>query len=304
MRQRSFIIILTVGVLGWFGCGKSSDSTSSNGTTGGQKHGQGVFLNATHLHAPRSGEHYVLWFKYNGDTGWRSVDTISFSYYLLGDQMTNTSILDSSRTLGDLSEAVISLERTIGTEPTTIVLRGTFSGTDTMRASLDASAIGDFSGMAANLVFTSTLPDPTAYTKEFYLTSYDGAKYLPSLSALPALTSPWKYGLWAVDSNYSPDQLIYYGMFTQASGHDSYPVGDNLAFPGGDGRHAMNVPTGSIIVTLEPDLYGNDVGKLGPTQMTLLRFDRTRKIVRDSNFVMSNVSATTMPTVNIRVFNY
>lgn len=302
MKKFSYIAIVLIAFGQVLGCSSSSDSGSNPHDSSNTSGRLAVRLIGHRLRSARTGESYVLWFKYIGDTSWYKASTVTVGYIDLSDNVTNFFYLNSAHSLSQYSEALVSLERTVGATPTLPLMHGTFTVSDTAKAVLSASAIGDFSSLTSDLVFTSASTDPTAYTKEFYLTSFDGSKYKPSLSALPALAAPWKYGLWAVDSNYSPDELIFYGLFTTASGRDSYQVGDNLPFPGGDGRHPMNEGTGSIIVTLEPDLYGNNVGTLGPTAYTLLRFDRRRYIVRDSNYHMTNVAASGIPTGRIEVF--
>lgn len=283
------------------GCSNSNTPNDGGNNPPPREQRTEIIVKCHDLKPARAGESYALWFQYTGDPSWYFVSSIAIKYIDIKGDMTNLFYVDSLQRYDKLSGSILSLERTIGSSPTLTLLRGSFISADTMNATITPEGLGDFSNLTSNIVFTSSSADPTAYTKEFYLTSYDGAKYSASLSALPIPANGWTYGLWAVDSSYEPDQLIFYGTFNAASGHDSYPVGDNLAFPGGDGRHPMNSPSGSIIVTLEPDWYGNDVGKLGPSAYSLLRLDREKSIVRDSDYDMINVSATAIPTGTVQV---
>lgn len=280
-----------------------SNSDTPVDTSKNNSHSQTAIVIKCHALSPaRAGESYVLWFRYTNDSTWHAMVTVKVTYIDIHGNMTNIFYVDSVARMSDLSQAMLSLEHAQGSSPALALLEGTFIAGDTLGAALTAEHLGNFDNLTSNLVFTSTSSDSLAYTKEFYLMNFDGTKYTPSLSALPTPGKGWTYGLWAVDSTYEPDQLIYYGTFTSASGHDSYNVGDNLAYPGGDGRHPMNSATGSIIVTLEPDWYGNEVGKLGPTSFSLLRFDRIPNIIRDSDYMMTNVSATTIPNGTVQVF--
>ena len=252
---------------------------------------------AHHLRPLRNPEGYVLWLKYDGDDNWYRVK--ERSYYFRPDD--STSVLYdttyASRS-NELSEALVSIEKDTAqiTTPSLQLWHGFFSGDSALKtASLDPSPLGNFAALDGSLVFTTQSADTTAFVKEFYLAKSDSSKYSTSLQSLPVPASGWKYAIWAVDSNFTPPQYIYYGQFVLPTGHDSDSSKDALAFPGGFNNAPMNIGSGSIIVTLEPDWYGNAVRFKGPSPFSLLVFDRTRFLLRNHNYPMTNVSDITVP---------
>lgn len=248
-----------------------------------------------HLPALRQPEGYAVWFKLIGQNSWQRVKTINTPFYR-GDD--STSILYSTTLapkIDSLSEVLLTLEKdtSVATAPGLELYHGFFVGDSAFKiATLNANPLGDFSQLNSSIVFTTQSSDTTAYIKELYLADYESGKIQSSLSALPTPPSGWKFGIWSIDSVNFPVQTVYYGQFTSPFGHDSDSSNDAQAFPGGFTNAPMNQPHGSIIVTLEPDWYGNDVKFKGPSPFTLLRFDRTRFLLRDHNYPMFNVSET------------
>lgn len=247
-----------------------------------------------HLPLLRQSEGYVVWLKFENDPSWHKINQISV--FLRGDD--STSILYTTELapkIDSLSEVLLTLEKdtAVATDPGLILYHGYFSGDSAYKVAMfNPMPLGDFSQLNSSLVFTTHSKDTTAYIKECYLADYESGKIQSSLSALPGAPAGWKFGIWAIDSVNFPIQKVYYGQFTSPVGHDSDSSNDAEAFPGGFTNAPMNQPHGSIIVTLEPDWYGNDVKLKGPSPFTLLRFDRTRFLVRDHNFPMLNVSET------------
>ncbi|HYM20742.1 MAG TPA: hypothetical protein VEW28_07050 [Candidatus Kapabacteria bacterium] len=248
---------------------------------------------ANHLFPPRLGEYYLVWVQYVSDPIWHLVDTLTIGHIFANDSSNNLFHNKNISSADSLHAAMISLERSLNpSAPTLPLLSGTFVKNDTaLLAWLSIDIAGDFSKLSSTLVFTTSNAQATN-DSEFYLCKYNGTSFLPSLENLPLVPAAWKYGLWAVDSNFYPTQRIFYGLFTGPSGHDSDSINDNLPFPGGAKKPAMNQRTGSILVTLEPNWYTMQtlVG-LGPASYPVLRFDRRINITRDSNYAMTNVSA-------------
>ena len=245
----------------------------------------------------------MLWLRNGIDSPWVNTAIIKVAFISAADtsafliHYTFTSRIDS------ISDAMVTIENVpTPVMPGLVLMTGKLSGDSLKKTSnLSASALGDFSGIGGSLVFTTQSSDTTAYRHEFYLCSYNGTNFVSSLSQLPLAPSGWKYGLWAVDSNFTPDQLIFYGLFSDSIGHDSDSANDNLFFPGGDKLQPMNIATGSIIVTLEPDFYGNDVKLKGPSPFPLLSFKRSKYIQRNKNYPMTGVAATGIPSAIIRI---
>ncbi len=262
-----------------------------------------ISITTSHLRPPRLGEQYVLWLRNGIDSPWVNTTLIKVAYISPAD--TSAFLFHHTFTTGiiNISDAMITIEN----NPTPIVpglvlMSGQLSGDDSKKTSnLSATPLGDFSELNGSVVYTTQSSDTTAYKHEFYLSSYNGSTFVPSLSRLPFAPSGWKYGVWAVDSNFTPDQLIFYGLFSDSLGHDSDSTNDHLLFPGGDKLQPMDVSTGSIIVTLEPDFYGNNVKLKGPSPFPLLSLKRSKYIQRNINYPMTRVTATGIPSAIIRI---
>jgi hypothetical protein len=155
--------------------------------------------------------------------------------------------------------------------------------------------LGDSSSLQGGLVFTSTSSDTLAYKHEFYLMSYRSSSYNPSILSLPIPPSGWKYGLWAVDSNFTPHQSFLYGLFSSPIGHDNDSINDFFPYPGGSKPQRMDMPSGSIIVTLEPEFYGDQLKFIGCSPFTLLRFDRMKYTQKNVNYPMRNMASEGIP---------
>ncbi len=290
-----------------FGC--SSSGTNPNNPTGSNDSLlSDVTISAYRLKPLRIGENYFLWFKYAHDSAWRKISVLSVKSVNTDDSVIVLIHPKLSRQVDSLQEILISLEQTSTPEQPGLTLwQETVSivAAKTASAVLDPSPLGNFSPLSSSLVFTSASSDSTRYKKEFYLTTFDAGKYNSSLSALPVPPTGWKYGLWSVDSNFTPIQSSFYGLFTSAAGNDSYTYNDtlkdNLPYPGGAALAPMDRPSGSIIVTLEPDWYGNDVRKHGPSPFSLLHFDRFQFIQPNVNYPMTNVSKYGIPSGRITI---
>jgi hypothetical protein len=299
--MKFFLFIGSVIILSYWltSCSSSSAPTQAKDTT---VHHDSLHINeirilAHHLRPLRKPEGYIVWLKFIDDPNWHRVDPISF--FFRGDD--TTSILyhaDLAPRIDSLSEVLVTLEKDTSnvSGPTLQLWHGFFSGDSSYKfAPLDPTPLGNFSTLNSSLVFTTRSSDTSAYVKEFYLAAYDGAKFSSSLSTLPLPSSGWKYAIWAIDSVNFPLQFIYYGQFLTPTGHDSDSSRDAQAYPGGFNNAPMNQPHGSIILTLEPDWYGNEVRLKGPSPFSLLRFDRNRFLIRDHNYPMTNVSSSAIP---------
>ncbi len=296
MKQFIAILFISLSALVFASCKETTTEPASS------TYNADISLTTSHLRPPRIGESYVLWLRSGIDSPWVNTSIIKVTYISVADTSAFLFHNLTSR-IDSISDAMITIENTpTATTPGLVLMSGKLSGDSTIKTSnLSASPLGDFSGLGGSLVFTTQLSDTTAYKHEFYLSSYDGATFRSSLSQLPLAPTGWKYGLWAVDSNFTPDQLIFYGLFSDSVGHDSDSANDNLPFPGGDKLQPMNIPTGSIIVSLEPDFYGNDVKLKGPSPFPLLSFQRSKYIQRNVNYPMTNVSGTGIPSAIIRI---
>jgi hypothetical protein len=75
--------------------------------------------------------------------------------------------------------------------------------------------------------------------------------------------------------------------------HDFYP------YPGGAKVQSMNVPSGNIVVTLEPEFYGDSLRFNGSSPFWLLKFDRIGNLVRNKPYEMTNVSENYIPQASV-----
>jgi hypothetical protein len=250
----------------------------------------------------RTGESLVLWVKVAPDTSWRFVSTLIALYRFPDDSVVIVGKLYTGKPLDSLKDVLMTVEQTTHPfSPGIPIARGGLilldSAKTRLTTSLDSKPIlGDFSTLQGSLVFTSTLPNTTAYTHEFYLMNMQGIQQTPSLLSLNVPPPGWKYGLWAVDTNFTPHQFFFYGHFISSQGHDSDSANDHYPYPGGWKPQQMDMATGNIIVTLEPEFYGDSLRFKGPSAFTLLKFKRIRSIEKDKNYLMTNSSAKCMPS--------
>jgi hypothetical protein len=261
------------------------------------------------LRYPRAGEHYFLWIKTVHDTSWQEiaqVDTFKFN-----DTTYISKEFSSDIAIDSITAVQVTLQPSNVSVPILDfpVLEGHSFSYDsahktTVSPLISKKTLGDFSAMQGGLVFTSTKPDSLAYTHEFYLMNYTASLQTPSLLSLPVPPNGWKYGLWAIDSAFTPHEFFFYGLFTNPSGHDSDSTNDYYPFPGGWKPQQMNFGNGSIIVTLEPLLYGDSLKYKGPSPFTLLNFNRILFIEKNRNYPMTNISAQGVPNGYILFRHY
>src|SRR6185436_7942477 len=184
--------------------------------------------------------------------------------------------------------AMVTIERTkLPSVPSEVVLLQGNIGS--RQGNLKMDHLGDFSKVTGGLTFTSTSPDTDAFKKEFYLLRFAGPAAAPSLADLPMLPDGWRYALWAVDYEFSPAHEFLYGLFDSVSGFDSDSTGDEYPYPGGKKKQRMDFPSGEIVVTLEPPLYGDSLRYKGAELLHILRFQRVSLIKQDFFYPMENV---------------
>lgn len=263
-----------------------------------------VGVNTHGMQRLRSGEYYVLWVKIAPDTAWARVSAL-VGYYIHNNGDTINRTFSSPLPLDSIKGALITLERdSTPAKPGIPLLQSLTLTIDSTKKKLAGTFdskqfLGDYSALEGGLVFTSTLPDSSAYTHEFYLMNLLGTSHIPSLLSLNAPPPGWDYGLWAADTNFTPHEFFFYGLFSSPNGHDNDSANDFYPFPGGWKPQRMDMPGGSIMVTLEPRFYGDSLKYKGPSSFTLLNFDRIRFIEKDKNYPMTNVSGDGIPSGNI-----
>jgi len=252
----------------------------------------------------RIGEYYFMWIKVANDTVWKQAKQLSISYISSSDTAVIVGTLKNVK-VDSISGVLITIERTSNPlTPGLPLLQAYDFNFDLINkvttAILDHSSIlGDYSSLQGSLVFTSKSSDSLAYTHEFYLMNVLGSIQSASLTSLTTPSAGWKYGLWVEDTNFTPHEYFFYGLFFKATGHDSDSTNDFYPFPGGWKIQQMNMPSGSIIVTLEPQFYGDSLKYVGPSPFTLLSFNRTRFIEKNKNYPMTNLSAFGVPSGTI-----
>ncbi|MDP4220471.1 MAG: hypothetical protein Q8916_03585 [Bacteroidota bacterium] len=259
-------------------------------------------INAKGVHDPRQGEKYVLWLRFAQDSVWQPMKQLTIRSTSAEDTATLVGSFEGPQPVDSITGILVCFQpaNTDATlqfpllEAHDLIYN---TGTKSLFATLDhAIHIGDYSALAGSLVFTSTSTDTLAYIHEYYLMNLSGTAQSPSLSSLKVPPEGWMYGLWATDSSFTPHQNFFYGLFSNPSGHDSDSLRDFYPYPGGWKPQAMNVPSGNIIVTLEPLCYGDSLKYKGPSPFTLLEFKRIRYIDKDRNYPMTNVSSDGLPS--------
>lgn len=249
----------------------------------------------------RAGEYYFMWVKTSPDSGWKIKKQLLITYTSPEDTAIMVGTIKNI-SIENIYGVLVTIERTSNpATPGFSFLQANDFEVDpikrTSRAALNHSqTLGDYSALQGSLVFTSKSSDSLSYTHEFYLMNYAGGIQTPSLMSLTAPPTGWDYGLWAEDTNFTPHEYFFYGFFSKSIGHDSDSSKDSYFFPGGWKPQQMNMPGGSIIVTLEPQLYGDSLKFKGPSPFTVLSFNRIRFIDKDHNYPMNNVSANGLPS--------
>ena len=275
----------------------STDTLPKNGTT------INFVINEFGMHNLRTGEFYFLWLKIAPDTIWKAEQPLTIKYSSNLAVMVGT--LTGNITIDSINNVLVTIEQKKDPLiPGTPILQSRDFYFDsvhkTSSAFLDHSKLfADYSALQGSLVFTSKSSDSLAYTHEFYLMNLQGATQTASLTSLPTPPTGWKYGLWAEDTSFTPHQYFFYGLFSTPTGHDSDSTNDYYPFPGGWKIQQMNMPRGSIIVTLEPLSYGDSLKYIGPSPFTLLTFNRMRFIDKNKNYLMTNISGATIPAGSI-----
>lgn len=244
----------------------------------------------------RDGESYSLWVRPACDSVWRLASDTTFNKFPVRDSTVIYGRFNSNLLPEEIAEAMVTIE--LSTKPITpgiALLKGLISNRFGL---LSMNHLGDFSKTTGGVTFTSPSPDSDAYKHEFYLMKLDGEPKA-SIAALPVLHSGWRYGIWVADYEFFPYHEFLYGLFDKAAGHDSDSASDAYAFPGGEKKQRLDVPTGRIIVTLEPPFYGDSLRYKGAELLYVLQFNRFVAIERDKFYPMANVSGGWLPSAQI-----
>jgi hypothetical protein len=242
----------------------------------------------------RPGEFYSLWVKQRPDSTWRLASDSNFNRFQVLDSTSIYGRFFSPIHPDSIYEAIVTIELTKKPSAPGIALLRANVLRDT--GFLTMAHLGNFSKATGGLTFTSkSLTDPEAYKREFYLINLNNGTPQSSIAMLPQLNSGWRYGLWAADYEFFPYHEFLYGLFDDPVGYDSDSAGDAYPFPGGAKKQRMDVPTGRIIVTLEPPLYGDSLRYHGAELLYILQLNRFEQIERDKFYPMGNVSGGWLP---------
>jgi hypothetical protein len=241
----------------------------------------------------RDGEYYSLWVKQRPETAWRLASDTNFNRFALRDSTSIFGRFQSPHRSDSIYEMMVTIELT---------KRPTIPGTPFLKGSVirdtgyfSMAHLGDFSKTQGGLTFTSLSADTAAFKKEFYLMKLEGNTPQQALKNLPRLHSGWRYGIWSADYEFFPYQEFLYGLFDDSVGHDSEPEDDAFPFPGGAKKQRLDLPSGRIIVTLEPPLYGDSLRYKGAELLYVLQLNRFVGIEKDKFYVMPNVSGDWLP---------
>ncbi|MEI8134128.1 MAG: hypothetical protein WCH46_03490 [bacterium] len=259
-------------------------------------------LTASGLRYLRIGEHYVLWAKARSDTSWTRISQLDTLGFNSQNEAVAVGLFDSKLSLDSITDALLTIQPPNSSTPSfdfpiaeahhfiydSAVLRSTASLTS-------VALLGDYTATQGNVVYTSTRSDSLAYTHEFYLMNYSVGSQTQSVVSLPLPPKGWQYGLWVQDSNFVPHQKFFYGLFSKAIGHDSDSTNDAYSFPGGWKAPNLASASGSIIVTLEPNFYGDSLKFNSPSPFTILSLNRTKFLEKNKSYRMENVAGQGLP---------
>lgn len=242
----------------------------------------------------RDGEVFALWVRQHPDSQWVLASDSKFNNFPIRDSTVIFGRFFPKFHPDSITEAMVTIEFT--KQPATPGLPFLKTTVENGVGKLSMAHLGDFSKATGGITFTSKSPDPEAYKKEFYLMNLNNGSPLSSVTMLPQLSGGWRYGLWAADYEFFPYHEFLYGLFDNPIGHDSDSEGDAYPFPGGAKQQPMNVPTGRIIVTLEPPLYGDSLRYKGAELLYILQINRFVQIERDRLYTMANVTNEWLPS--------
>lgn len=255
----------------------------------------------------RAGEYYSLWVKESPDSTYRFISDSVLHIYYPFDSSQYYGKFNAQYSIDSLKEVLLTIERTKKpTIPGLVVLRGTVErqfnsslGKDSIYSVLGNTSFDSMLNTSGMLTFTSKSPDPDAYTKEFYFLRFAGPAFVPSIESLPLPPTGWNYATWVYDNDFFPAHQFLYGLFNTARGHDSDSANDAYEFPGGAKPQPQDVGTGLIMVTLEPQFYGDSLRYAGPSPFRILQFERRRFIVPDQPYTLDNAARYSLPTMSI-----
>ncbi len=242
----------------------------------------------------RDGEVFALWVRQHKDSQWTLASDTKFNDFQVRDSTVIFGRFFPKFPPDSMTEAMVTIELT--KQPPTPGLPFLKTEIKNRQGLLSMSYLGDFTKATGGITFTSKSPDPDAYKKEFYLMNLNNGSPLSSVTSLPQLSHGWRYGLWAADYEFSPYHEFLYGLFDDPVGHDSQSEGDAYPFPGGAKQQPMNVPTGRIVVTLEPPFYGDSLRYKGAQLLYVLQINRFVQIERDRLYTMANVTEEWLPS--------
>lgn len=255
----------------------------------------------------RTGEYYSLWVKEAPDSVYRFISDSVLHVYYPFDSSQYFGKFDVKYSIDSLKEVLLTIEQTKKpVAPGLVVLRGTIEkqfnsvlGKDSIYSVFANASFDSMLNTSGMLTFTSKSPDPDAYTKEFYFLRFAGPTFVPSIESLPLPTSGWNYATWAYDNDFFPPHQFLYGLFDSARGHDTDSANDAYEFPGGAKPQPQDVGSGLIMVTLEPQFYGNSLRSVGPSPFRVLQFERRKFIVADQPYTLTNAAGFSLPRMSI-----
>jgi hypothetical protein len=237
---------------------------------------------------------YVLWIKGPGDSALRLAKRLDFWTRPGGLMTFSGSILVGKP--DSLSEVLVSIEpMQTPASPSNQLIKGTYDRSQAAYILTTDSTVGDFSAISGSVLFTTASSDTNRARSEFYLMRLNASTPTASLNNLPVLPTGWHYGLWVLDSNFIPRHRFFYGLFSQAEGHDSDSSHDAFAFPGGYNPASLTDPAGRIEITLEPDIAIKNGKPVAPSPITLLYLRLQRFITLNQTIDLTNVWASSAP---------
>jgi hypothetical protein len=219
------------------------------------------------------------------------------------DSLVQTGTLSRVFTPDTFISVVVTIERT--SKPLTpgiILLSGIIrsdkkqtDGKDSIYALLSVPFLDPLTKTSGGVTFTSTSSDTTSYLREFYLLKFRSGEPEASLQDLPTPTPGWIYGLWVYDDNFFPPHQFLYGTFRTPIGHDTDSTDDAYPFPGGIKKQQLNIGSGVIRVTYEPDLYGDSLRYIGISPFGIIEVARKQFIDRNKYYEMVNIADMSFP---------
>jgi hypothetical protein len=189
-------------------------------------------------------EQYVLWLRSNG--AWQSYAMTNGVQPATSDTIIYRVAIPS---VVAFDSAKLSIEAlTIPKTATSVVAAAMMSAN---RATLK-SGLPDLSNASAIATFATRDADTNRAKHEFYLMQFGKGDLETSIVDLPSPPTGWRYVIWVINTNFIPNQNLFFGSFIAPQGASPDAFATSFDFPGGYYVGDFLSEGARVSVTLEP----------------------------------------------------